>query len=177
VTVALNFLQPDAAGNAFEHRAQRGDMLAGSALERMAIEVHQGGSMMTRARITFAAAAIAALLLPGAAFAAGPLNRATFERCNQQAMQVAGVPDSQPSASPSMPSTGTGPLPGAISTPSTSGSTGSPTGGITSSPRSSASGASRAPSGAGSSSTAAVGGTDQQRLDQAVQAYRSCLQQ
>ena len=128
--------------------------------------------MMTPARMTFASAAIAALLLPGAAVAGGALNRATFERCNQQAMQVAGISGSQsPSASPSVPSSGTGNLPGAISTPSTSGSTGSPTGGITSSPSSSA------PSGAGASPTAAAGSVDQQTLDRIVQVYRSCLQQ
>jgi predicted short-subunit dehydrogenase-like oxidoreductase (DUF2520 family) len=51
--------------------------------------------MMSRVRIAIASVAVGGLLLPAAAIAGGTLSRADFERCNQQAMQVAGISDSQ----------------------------------------------------------------------------------
>ena len=115
---------------------------------------------MTRPTIGFTSLALAALLVPGAALAGGSMTRADFERCNQQAMQVAGISDSQsPAASPSTSGSGGG----------TSGST---------SPSSSAAGSGVSGSGTHSGAGAAgvTGGADQHKLDRAVQAYRDCLQ-
>lgn len=136
---------------------------------------------MTSVRIAFTSVAIGALLLPVAATAGGgSLSRADFERCNQQAMQVAGISDSQsPAASPSTSgagtsgsvSGGTGSQSGSSSMPSASGSS---TGGSDST--SSGSSVSGGAGTSGSGSTAASSSGDQDKLDKAVQAYRDCLQ-
>ena len=134
---------------------------------------------MTTPRIVFTSVALAALLAPGAALAAGSLTRADFERCNQQAMQVAGISDSQsPSASPSMPGSGAGTSGSVSGGTGSSGIPGSSIGG------SSGAGASGSPSTGGVSGSAGsvtgsgtYGGADQMKLDRAVQAYRDCLQQ
>jgi len=156
--------------------------------------------MMTTPRMAFTSLALTALLVPGVALAGGSLTKADFERCNQQAMQVAGIADSQsPAASPGLSGSGTGTSgsmgtaspssPGAstsggavgssgtMSSPSASGSA---TGGSTSPGASTgASGSSVGGSGthSGTGSTAATGGADHEKLDRAVQAYRACLQQ
>jgi len=157
--------------------------------------------MMTRPKMAFTSLALTALLVPGVALAGGSLTKADFERCNQQAMQVAGIADSQsPAASPGLSGSGastSGSMgtaspssPGAstsggavgssgtgMSSPSASGSA---TSGSTSTGASSgASGSSVGGSGthSGPGSTAATGGADHQKLDRAVQAYRACLQQ
>ena len=157
--------------------------------------------MMTRPKMAFTSLALTALLVPGVAVAGGSLTKADFERCNQQAMQVAGIADSQsPAASPGLSGSGAGTSgsmgtaspssPGAstsgggvgssgtgMSSPSMSGSA---TGGSTSSGAGSgASGSSVGGSGthSGTGSTAAAGGAGHEKLDRAVQAYRACLQQ
>jgi hypothetical protein len=156
--------------------------------------------MMTTPRMAFTSLALTALLVPGVALAGGSLTKADFERCNQQAMQVAGIADSQsPAASPGLSGSGAGTSgsmgtaspssPGAstsggavgssgtMSSPSASGSA---TGGSTSTGASTgAAGSSVAGSGthSGTGSTAATGGADHEKLDRAVQAYRACLQQ
>lgn len=157
--------------------------------------------MMTRPKMAFPSLALTALLVPGVAVAGGSLTKADFERCNQQAMQVAGIADSQsPAASPGLSGSGAGTSgsmgtaspssPGAstsgggvgssgtgMSSPSMSGSA---TGGSTSSGAGSgASGSSVGGSGthSGTGSTAATGGAGHEKLDRAVQAYRACLQQ
>jgi hypothetical protein len=137
---------------------------------------------MMSVKTVFAAIGIAALL-PATAFAGGTLSRADFERCNQQAMQVAGIASADsPSASPSTPGSGTsGSTSGAGSSqspsasPSASGTTGA-TGAGSSTSGSTTTGSTMSGSGtqSGAGSTAAA---DQQKLDKAVQAYRDCLQQ
>jgi hypothetical protein len=156
--------------------------------------------MMTTPRMAFTSLALTALLVPGVALAGGSLTKADFERCNQQAMQVAGIADSQsPAASPGLSGSGAGTSgsmgtaspssPGAstsggavgssgtMSSPSASGSA---TSGSTSTGASTgAAGSSVAGSGthSGTGSTVATGGADHEKLDRAVQAYRACLQQ
>lgn len=124
-------------------------------------------------KITFASAGIAALLLPAGAMAGGSLTRADFERCSQQAMQVAGISDSQsPAASPGMSSPGT-----SGSGAGTSGSMGSGAGtpgSYGSSTSGSMSGSSGSTTGAGSST--ATSSADQEKIDRAAQAFRDCLQ-
>ena len=145
---------------------------------------------MTRVtKILMSSAGLAAVLLPTAGIAGGTMTRADFERCNQVAMQAAGVSSPSPSASPTTSGTGAS---GSITSGSTgttgSSSTGlsasSPSGNPVSSPGSGtasspSAGTSSSPtvSGSGSSvsgSTAVSGGTDPQ-LERAVQAYRDCL--
>jgi len=139
-------------------------------------------------RIAVASVAIGGLLLPAAAIAGGTLSRADFERCNQQAMQVAGISDSQsPAASP--PTSGTGSSSSSMSTSpsSTSGTSSTPSvSGSTSTPSasgSSAGGATGGSYGSGSSATGSgaqsgsmASSADQEKIDKAVQAYRDCLQ-
>src|SRR5687767_2696455 len=91
-------------------------------------------------------AAVAAILIPTVAIGGGNMTRADFDRCNQVAMQVAGVSGSQsPSASPTTSGTGasgsissgTGSSSTAASGTATSGtglSTSSPSGNTISSP-------------------------------------------
>lgn len=159
--------------------------------------------MMTTRKMAFTSLALTALLVPGVALAGGSLTKADFERCNQQAMQVAGIADSQsPAASPGLSGSGAGTSgsmdtaspssPGAstsgsggavgssgtgMSSPSASGSdtSGSTSTGASSGAAGSSVGGSGTHSGAGS--TAATGGADHEKLDRAVQAYRACLQQ
>jgi hypothetical protein len=187
-----------------EHAVDRGfnrrRQLAGSALERSAEDRNssRGGSMMRTFKVAVASVAIGGLLLPAAAIAGGTLSRADFERCNQQAMQVAGISDSQsPAASPSTSGTGgsssgsmsTSPsgTSGTSSTPSVSGSTSTPsTSGSTSTPSASGSSAGGATGGSYGSGSSASGSSaqsgsmassaDQEKIDKAVQAYRDCLQ-
>ena len=124
-------------------------------------------------KITFASAGIAALLLPAGAMAGGSLTRADFERCNQQAMQVAGISDSQsPAASPGMSSPGR-----SGSGAGSSGSMGSGTGSYGSSTSGSMSGGSGTTgSTTGAGSSAATSSADQEKIDRAVLAFRDCLQ-
>ena len=143
--------------------------------------------MMTRPTIGFTSLALATLLVPATALAGGgSLTKADFERCNQQAMQVAGISDSEsPAASPSTsgsgagtsgtPGSGTSASPG-MTSPSTSGSdtSGSPSTGGTAG--TSGSGVSGSGTYSGSGATSATGSADQLKLDRAVQAYRDCLQ-
>jgi hypothetical protein len=150
---------------------------------------------MTRPKIAFTSVALAALLVPGTVLAGGSLTRADFERCNQQAMQVAGISDTQsPAASPGMQGSGAGSTStgtGTYGSPGTSGSgagagsspsgstmgTGSGTHTGSGSSVGAGSGTSTGTqSGTGAGSSAMTGGADQQKLDRAVQAYRDCLQ-
>jgi hypothetical protein len=141
--------------------------------------------MMKSVRIAVASVAIGGLLLPAAAIAGGTLSRADFERCNQQAMQVAGISDSQsPAASPSTSSSSgsmsTSPsgTSGTSSTPSVSGSTSTPSvsgsgaGGATGGSYGSGSSA----TGSGTQSGSMASSADHEKIDNAVQAYRDCLQ-
>jgi hypothetical protein len=146
---------------------------------------------MTQIKTRFAALGIAALLVPSLASAGGgaKLTRADFERCNQQAMQVAGVDSDSPAASPQM---GTGSQSGTglgTSAPSGSGSqygtqsgSGMPTGGTHSGPTSqSGTGmqtGSGTQSGSGMSGAGSAAGTgDDAQLERVIQAYRDCLKQ
>jgi hypothetical protein len=132
--------------------------------------------MMKSVRIAVASVAIGGLLLPAAAIAGGTLSRADFERCNQQAMQVAGISDSQsPAASPSTSSSSgsmsTSPsgTSGTSSTPSVSGSgAGGATGGSY--------GSGSSATGSGTQSGSMASSADHEKIDNAVQAYRDCLQ-
>src|SRR6185503_5292083 len=84
----------------------------------------QGGFYMTNvAKVLGAVTASVAMLLPVAAIGAGNMSRADFDRCNQQAMQAAGI-SSSPSASPTTTSPGAS---GSMSGSSTSGSMSSST--------------------------------------------------
>ena len=154
---------------------------------------------MTTPRMAFTSLALTALLVPGVALAGGSLTRADFERCNQQAMQVAGIADSQsPAASPGLSGSGastsrsmgtaspsspgastSGGAVGSSRTMSSPSASGSDTSGSTSTGASSgAAGSSVGGSGthSGTGSTAATGGAGHEKLDRAVQAYRACLQ-
>ena len=134
--------------------------------------------MMTRPKMAFTSLALTALLVPGVALAGGSLTKADFERCNQQAMQVAGIADSQsPAASPGLSGSGAG-TSGSMGTASPS-SPGASSGSTSTGASSGAAGSSVSGSGTHScaGSTAATGGADHQKLDRAVQAYRACLQQ
>lgn len=135
--------------------------------------------IMLRSALT--TAAVAALLGPGVALAGGSMTRADFERCNAQAMQRAGVADTQsPAASPSTSGSlgsGTGGH-SSTSTPSVGGGAGGGTGSTGSSADATTSmGSTSTGSGTHSGAAgAAAGGGDEQKLDRAVQAYRDCLQ-
>ena len=68
--------------------------------------------MSTKIKATFASLGVAALLLPAVAGAAGEgkkFSRADFERCNQQAMQIAGLDVDAPAALPGAAQPGTQP--------------------------------------------------------------------
>jgi hypothetical protein len=134
--------------------------------------------MSIRIRSVCASLAAAALLLPAVAGAAGEgkkFTRADFERCNQQAMQIAGIETGSPAAlpgaaqQPSQPSAqpgagGTG-MPGTTSSGTGTGTTGAGTG-VTSGTTGTT----------GSGTGMGVGAADQE-LERIVQAYRDCLQQ
>jgi len=125
--------------------------------------------MSTKIKATFASLGVAALLLPAVAGAAGDgkkFSRADFERCNQQAMQIAGVETDSPAAMPGVaqpgqPGSQQGTQPGAGA-----GTTGS---GVSSGTGTSGSGV--------SSGTGTMGAGADQELDRVVDAYRDCLQQ
>ena len=134
--------------------------------------------MMTTPKMAFTSLALTALLVPGVALAGGSLTKADFERCNQQAMQVAGIADSQsPAASPGLSGSGAG-TSGSMGTASPS-SPGASSGSTSTGASSGAAGSSVSGSGthSGAGSTAATGGAGHEKLDRAVQAYRACLQQ
>jgi len=137
---------------------------------------------MSILRTAFASAAVAALLLPAGVMAGGDLTRVDFERCNQQAMQMAGISDGQsPAASPSMSGSGTG----ASGTTSGGAATGSSGTGTSSGSGAGSSGSMSGHSGSTSGGSSTLGGSTtgagvadrEAKLDRAVQAYRACLQQ
>ena len=123
-------------------------------------------TMVKKLKVAVVSLGVAALLFPASVLAqaqsgqaadrAGDaqmkLTRADFDRCNQQAMQVAGIPDADaPAAMPGAPTTPGAPgAPGAATTP-----------------------------GAGAAAQPGVGAQvgQQPELDRIVEAYRSCLQQ
>jgi hypothetical protein len=135
--------------------------------------------MSTKIKATFASLGVAALLLPAVAGAAGEgkkFSRADFDRCNQQAMQIAGVDTDAPAALPGAAQPGTQPgtqqetQPGTqpgMQQPGTQPGAGAGTTGT------------GVGAGAGTTGTgvgAAVGDEDRE-LDRIVDAYRDCLQQ
>jgi hypothetical protein len=147
---------------------------------------------MTQMKTTFAALGIAALLLPAAASAdAGKkLSRADFDRCNQQAMQIAGIDSDSPAASPqlgtgsgaSQPSgsqygTQSGSQPSSGSQTGTQSGTGMQTGSGTQSGTGTQMGSGTQTGSSMSGTSGAAGAGDDAKLDRAVQAYRDCLQQ
>jgi len=138
--------------------------------------------MSIRIKGTLASLGVAALLLPVAAGAGGDgkkFSRADFERCNQQAMQIAGVASDSPAALPgstqsSQPGSQHGTSGSGTSSPGVSSGTGTSGSGM----GTSGSGVSSGTGTTGSSITSGAGtmGADQE-LDRVVDAYRSCLQQ
>ena len=137
--------------------------------------------MSIKIKGAFASIGVAALLLPAVAGAAGEgkkFSRADFERCNQQAMQIAGVASDSPAA---LPGAGQQGQPGAQQGTSSSGVSsgmGTSGSGVSSGTGTSGSGVTSGTgtSGAGVSSGAGTMGADQE-LDRVVDAYRDCLQQ
>jgi len=146
--------------------------------------------MSTKIKATFASLGVAALLMPAVAGAGGDgkkFSRADFERCNQRAMQIAGVETDSPAALPGASQPGTQPStqPGTSSGSGTTGSgvssgTGTSGSGVSSGTGTSGSGVSSGTGTTGSgvsSGTGTMGAGTGQELDRVVDAYRDCLQQ
>lgn len=130
-----------------------------------------------RAKSICASLGAAALLLPAVAGAAGEgkkFTRADFERCNQQAMQIAGIDTGSPAALPGAAQQGAQPGAGGAGMPGTTGTgtTGPDTTGTGTGVTGGATGAGTTGSGTGMRAGAA-----DQELERIVQAYRDCLQQ
>jgi hypothetical protein len=139
--------------------------------------------MSIKIKTTLATLGVAAMLLPSLATAGGgqKLSRADFDRCNQQAMQVAGIETDSPAASPQLGTgaTGTGatqPSTGAGAERPAGAQTGAQTG--TGSQVGTQTGSGTQP-GTGAGPQTGVSGAmgADAKIEQAVQAYRSCLEQ